>query len=156
MGRGSTRDRTEIPHVNGGVVVAVNFSSAAKDLPSRQTSSCGAVSARTTFDLRLQDVRCRGQRRLGRLPITLQLSPCCFKQLGQAVRNQVELLVRCKGRFWCGGLKCFHNDSLDQLSDAPDRRESAARGLLWLVNQRYGSLMLLSPAERISCLLSMS
>jgi hypothetical protein len=36
---------------------------------------------------------------------------------------------------------------LDELSDAPDRREGAARGLFWLVNQRYGRLMLLSPRK---------
>src|ERR1700681_4227436 len=107
--RASTCDRTEIPDVNGAVQVAVNVSAYAKDLPSSQTAPCGAVSARTTFDLRLQDVRCCDQRRLGRLPITLQLSPCSFKQLNQAVRNQVELLVGSRRRIWCGSLKPFHN-----------------------------------------------
>ena len=106
--RASTRDSTEVPDVNGAVQIAVNVSSHAKDLPSRQTAPCGAVSARTTLDLRLQDVRCCDQRRLGRLLITLELSPCRFKQLGQAVRNQVELLIGRKGRFRYGGLKSFH------------------------------------------------
>src|SRR6202051_4556625 len=133
--RASTRDRTKIPDVNGAVQIAVDVSSHAKDLPSRQTAPCEAINARTTVDLRLQDVRCRHQRRLGHLPVALQLSPCSFKQLGQAVRNQVELLIGCKGRFWRGSLKSFHDHSLDELSDAPDRREIAARGLFWLVNQ---------------------
>ena len=75
----------------------------------------------------------------------LQLSPCSFKQLGQAVRNQVELLIGCRGRLWCGSLKSFHYHLLDELSEASDRRESAARGPVWLVNQRYGRLMLLGP-----------
>jgi hypothetical protein len=104
----STRDSTEIPDVNGAVQVAVNVSPYSKDLPSRQTTPFGAVSARTTFDLHLQDVRCCDQRRLGRILITLQLSPRSFKQLGHAVRNQVELLIGCKGRLWRGGLKSFH------------------------------------------------
>src|ERR1700675_1164335 len=141
--RASTCDRTEIPDVNGAMQVAVNVSSYPKDLPGGQTAPCGAVSARTTFDLGLQDVRRCDQRRLGRLLITPQLSPCSFKQLGHAVRNQVELLIGCKGRLWCGGLKSFHDHSLDELSESSDRRESAARGASWLVNQRYGRLMLL-------------
>src|ERR1700688_67713 len=131
--------------MNGAARSAVSVSSHAKDLPSRQTAPCGAVSARTTFDLRLQDVRCCDQRRLGRLLITLQLSPCSFKQLGHAVRNQVELLIGRNGRLWCGGLKSFHDHSVDELSEASDRRENAASGPSWLVNQRYGRLMLLSP-----------
>src|SRR5258706_15227990 len=45
----STRDRTEIPDVNGTVQVPINVSSYSKDLPSGQTASRGAVSARTTF-----------------------------------------------------------------------------------------------------------
>src|ERR1700730_11438638 len=145
--RASTCDRTEIPDVNGAVQDAVNGSSYAKHLPSFQAAPCGTVSARTTFDLGLQDVRCCGQRRLGRLLITPQLSPCSFKQFGHAVRNQVELLIGCRGRLWCGGLKSFHDHSLDGLSDAPDRRESAARGASWLVNQRYGRLMLHRPTK---------
>jgi hypothetical protein len=44
-------------------------------------------------------------------------------------------------------LKYFHNHFLDELSVASDRRESAARGRFWLVNQRYGRLMLLSPLD---------
>src|ERR1700692_1557585 len=126
--RASTRDRTEIPDVNGAVQIDVNVSSHAKDLPRRQTAPCGAVSARTTLDLRLQDVRCRDQRRLRHLPITLQLSPCSFKQPGHAVRNQMELLIDCKRRLWCGGLKSFHDHSLDELSEASDRRGGAAKG----------------------------
>src|ERR1700722_7247927 len=35
--------------------------------------------------------------------------------------------------------------SLDELSEASGRRESAARDPFWLVNQRYERLMLLSP-----------
>src|ERR1700719_4150545 len=95
--RASTRDRTEIADVNGTVQIAVNVSSHAKDLPSRQTAPCAAISSRTTLDLCLQDVRRCNQRRPGHLPVVLQLSPCSFKQLGQAVRNQVELFVRRKG-----------------------------------------------------------
>src|SRR6202163_2747266 len=138
--RASTCDPPEIPDVKGAVQVAVNVSAYAKDLPGRQTAPCEAVGARRTFDLRLQDVRCRDQRRLGRLLITPQLSPCSFKQFGHAVRNQVELLIGCGGRLGCGGLKSFHDHSLDELSEASDRREGAARGALWLVNQRYGRL----------------
>src|SRR5216684_4115306 len=149
MRRASTCDRTEIADVNGAVQVAVNVSAHAKDLPGRQTALCGAVSARASFDLRLQDVRCRGQRRLGRLLIAPQLSPCSFKQLGHAVGNQVKLLIGCRGRLWRGGLKSFHDHSLDELSEASDRRESAARGPFWLVNQRYGKLMLNILRDRI-------
>jgi hypothetical protein len=54
--RASTRNRTKIPDENGAMQIAVNVSSHAKHLPSRQTAPCGAVSARTTLDLRLQDV----------------------------------------------------------------------------------------------------
>src|ERR1700675_1517048 len=68
--RASTCDRTEIPNVNGAVQVAVNVSSYPQDLPGRQTAPCGAVSARTTFDLGLQDVRRCDPRRLGRPLIT--------------------------------------------------------------------------------------
>jgi predicted ATPase len=35
----------------------------------------------------------------------------------------------------------------DELSEASDRRESAARGPSWLVNQRYGRLMLPTPTK---------
>src|ERR1700739_2534131 len=147
--RASTRDRTEMPDVNGAVQIAVNVGSHAKNLPSCQTALCASISSRTALDLRSQDVRCCNQRRLGRLPVVLQISPCSFKQLGQAVRNQLELLVRFKGRFRYGSLKSFHDDALDELSDASDRRENGARNLLWLVNQRYGRLMLPSPTERI-------
>src|ERR1700730_8609526 len=149
--RASTCDRTEIPDVNGAVQVAVNVSAYAKDLPSCQTAPCGSVSARTTFDLRLQDVRCCGQRRLGHLLIMPQLSPCSFEQLGHAARNQLELLIGCGGRLGCGGLKSFHDHSLDEVSEASDRREGAARGALWLVNQRYGRLMLHRASQRICC-----
>src|SRR6202011_478008 len=48
--RASTRDRTEIPDVNGVVQMVVNVSSHANDLPSRQTAPCGAISARTALD----------------------------------------------------------------------------------------------------------
>src|SRR6202795_2315252 len=68
--RASTRDRTEIPDVNGAVQIAVDVSSHANHLPSRQTARCGAISAPTALNLRLQDVGCCDQRRLGRLPIT--------------------------------------------------------------------------------------
>src|ERR1700730_18562225 len=146
--RASTCDRTHIPDVYGAVQVAINVGSYTKDLPGCQTAPCGAAGARATLDLRLQDVRCRGQRRLGRLLIMSELPPCDFKQLGHAVRNQVELLIL-RGRLWCGGLKSFHDHSLDGLSDAPDRRESAARGASWLVNQRYGRLMLHRASQRI-------
>src|ERR1700688_1219661 len=95
--------------MNGAARSAVSVSSHAKHLPSRQTAPCGAVSARTALDLRLQDVRCCDQRCLGRLLIALQLSPCGFKQLGRAVRNEVELLVGSRRRIWCGSLKSFHN-----------------------------------------------
>src|SRR5258708_34993670 len=111
--RASACDSTQIPDANGAVQVAVNVGSYSKDLPCCQTAPCGAAGARATFDLCLQDVRCRGQRRLGRLLIMPQLSPCGFKQLGHAVRNQVELLILCKGRLWCSGLKSFHDHSLD-------------------------------------------
>src|SRR5216683_4841624 len=127
------------------------MSSHAKKLPGRQAARCGAVSARTALDLRLQDVRRCGQRRLGRLVITPQLAPCSFKQLSHAVCNQVELLIGCKGRLCCGGLKSFHDHSLAKLSEASDRRESAARGPFWLVNQRYRRLMLHRATERLSC-----
>src|ERR1700722_5249641 len=126
--RASTSDRTKIPDVNGAVQIAVNVGSHAKDLPRRQTTPRESIGARTTLDLRLQDVRCGNQRRLGHLPVVLQLSPCSFKQLGQAVRNQVELFVRRKGRVWCGSLKSFHDQFLDELSDAPDHRENVVRG----------------------------
>src|ERR1700681_3786616 len=112
--RASTCDPPEIPDVKGAVQVAVNVSAYAKDLPGRQTAPCEAVSARTPFDLRLQDVRCRDQRRLGRLLITLQLPPCSIKQPGQAVRNQVELLIGSRRRIWRGSLKGFHHHSLDE------------------------------------------
>jgi hypothetical protein len=91
--RASTSDRTEIPDVNGTVQIAVNVSPHAMDLPSRQTAPCEATTARATLDLRLQDVRCRNERRFGHLAVTLQLSPRSLKQFGQAVRNQVELLI---------------------------------------------------------------
>jgi hypothetical protein len=58
----------------------------------------------------------------------------------------VKLLIGCKGRLWCRGLKSFHDHSLDELSVASDRREIAARSPLWLVNQRYGKLILRAPA----------
>ena len=83
--------------VNGAVQIAVNVGSHAKDLPSRQTAPCVAIGARTTLDLRLQDVRCRDQRRLGRLLVALQFAPCGFEQPGHTVRNQMELLIGCKG-----------------------------------------------------------
>src|SRR5882757_2180414 len=79
MRRASTRDRTEIRVVNGAVQVTVNVSAHAKYLPRRQTSPCGAVNARTALDLRLQDARRCHQRRLGRLLIMPQLSPCSFE-----------------------------------------------------------------------------
>src|SRR5882757_2866243 len=142
VSRASTRDSAEIPDVNGAVQVGVNVRSHPKDLPSCQPAPRGAVSARTAFDFRLQDVRCCGQRRLGHLLIMPQLSPCSFEQHGHAVRNQLELLIGCGGRLRCGGLKAFHDHSSDELSEASDRREGAARGALWLVNQRYGRLML--------------
>src|SRR5882757_6182489 len=129
--------------------VAVNVRSHSKDLPGRQTAPCGAVGARATFDLRLQDMRRRGQRRLGHLLIMPQLSPCSFEQHGHTVRNQLELLIGCRGRLWRGGLKSFHHHSLDELSEASDRREGAVRGALWLVNQRYGRLMLLSTMRQL-------
>src|ERR1700733_8817139 len=96
--RASTSNRTKIPDVNGAVQIAVNVSSHAKDLPSRQSPLYASISSRTTLDLRLQDVRRCNQRRLGHLPVMLQLPPCSFKQLGQTVRNQVELLIGCRGR----------------------------------------------------------
>jgi hypothetical protein len=46
-------------------------------------------------------------------------------------------------------LKSFHDHSLDELSEASDWRESAPTGPFWLVNQRYGKLMLPSPAGQI-------
>src|SRR5258705_12329564 len=79
--RASACDRAQIPDVNGAVQVAVNVGSYAKDLPGCQTAPCGAAGARATFDLRLQNVRCCGQGRLGRLLIMPPLSPCGFKQL---------------------------------------------------------------------------
>src|SRR5258708_22362241 len=112
VGRASTRDGAEIPDVNGTVQVVVNVRSHPKDLPSCQPAPCGAVGARTPFDFRLQDVRCRDQRRLGGLLIVPQLSPCSFEQLGHAVSNQVELLILCKDRLSCGGLKSFHDQLL--------------------------------------------
>src|SRR5260370_20148912 len=154
MRRASTCDRTEIPDVNGTVQVAVNVSAYAKDLPGGQPAPCGAVGARTAFDLRLQDVRCCGQRRLGRFLIMPQLPPCRFKQLGHAVRNQVELLIGCEGRLWCGDLKSFHEHSLDELSDASVGRESAAAGAFWLVNHRSGGLMFTHRAEPLLNLIS--
>ena len=45
----STRDRTEIPDVNGAMQIAVNVSSYAKDLPGRQTAPCGAARARAAL-----------------------------------------------------------------------------------------------------------
>ncbi len=118
--------------MNGAVQVAVNVSSHANDLPSSQTAPCGAVSARTALDLRLQDVRRCDQRRLGRIPITLQLSPCSIKQLGQAVRKEVELLVGSRRRIWCGSLKSFHNHSLDEpirgFGSARECSKGSARG----------------------------
>jgi hypothetical protein len=42
-------------------------------------------------------------------------------------------------------LKSFHYHSLDELSEASDRRETAATGHFWLVNQRYGRLILPTP-----------
>src|ERR1700693_1354669 len=47
--RASTRDGTKIPDVNGAVQIAVNVSSHAKELPSRQTAPCKSISARTTL-----------------------------------------------------------------------------------------------------------
>jgi hypothetical protein len=72
--RAATRDRTEIPDANGAVQVAVNVGSHANDLPSRQTAPREALRARTTLDLRLQDVRSCDQRRLGRLSITFEFA----------------------------------------------------------------------------------
>jgi hypothetical protein len=43
--RASTSDRTKIPDVNGAVQIAVNVSSHAKDLPSRQTAPCESIGA---------------------------------------------------------------------------------------------------------------
>src|ERR1700753_1934245 len=114
--RAATSDRTKIPDVNGAVQIAVNVSSHAKDLPGRQTAPCASISSRTTLDLRLQDMRSCSPRRLGHLPVVLKLSPGGVEQLGQAARNQLELLVCGKGRLWGGSLKSFHDDSLDELS----------------------------------------
>src|SRR3954454_17719252 len=129
----STCDCTEVSDVNGTMQIPVDVSSHTQDLPGRQTAPCGAVAARVSLDLRLQDVGCRGQRRSGRISITLQLSPRRSKQRGQAVRNQVELLVSCEGQYWWGSRKSCHSHSLDDKSDSPDRRESAARRAAWLV-----------------------
>src|ERR1700748_3092518 len=118
MCRASTSDRTKIPNVNDAVQIVVDVGSYAKDLPSSQTTSREAITTRTTLDFCLQDVQCCNQRRPCHLPVTLQLSLRCFKQLGETVRNQVKLLISCKGRFWCGSKKCFHSHSLDELSES--------------------------------------
>jgi hypothetical protein len=132
--------------MNGSVQILVNVGSHAKNLPSRQTAVSGAVCAGTALDLSLQDVGCCDQRRLGRLPITFELSRCSFKQLGQAVRNEVKLLVDRSRRISLGNLKSFHIQSLRRtIRMTSDWRESAAKGVLWLVNQRYGMLISNSP-----------
>ena len=80
-------DRTKIPDVNRAVQIAVNVSPHPKDLPSRETARCDSIGTRKTLDLRLQDVRCRNQRRLRHLLVAIKFSRCSLKQLGQAVRK---------------------------------------------------------------------
>src|ERR1700739_4686165 len=59
--RAATRERTEIADVNGAMQVAVNVGPYSNDLPGRQAAPCEVISARTTLDLRLQDMRSCGQ-----------------------------------------------------------------------------------------------
>jgi hypothetical protein len=57
----------------------------------------------------------------------------------------MELLIG-NGRRW-RGLKFFHNHSLDEHPRLSDQGESAASGPFWLVNQRYGRLILPIPLD---------
>ena len=107
---GARHGSARVPQFRGGGrAFGPVVRSHATDLPGCQTTRYGAGSARTSFDLRLQDVRCRNQRSLGRIPIALEFSPCSIKQLGQAIRNQVKLLIGSRRRFWYVSLNQFHN-----------------------------------------------
>jgi hypothetical protein len=105
--RASTRNRTEIPDVNGAVQIAVDESSHAKDLPSRLTTSCEAMSARTTVDLGLQDVRCRDQRRHCCLAIAVEFASRRLKELRQTFCPIVKWQTSCSRWVRCVGLKAF-------------------------------------------------
>src|SRR6267142_4450279 len=89
--RGSPRDGAEVLGMNGTVQILFDEASDPRRLPAGQPRRPGSLRARMAFDLRLQDVRCRGQRRLRRLAIVLELAPRHFKKLRLAARQIAEL-----------------------------------------------------------------
>src|SRR6266850_5442984 len=88
--RGSPRDGAEVLGVNGPVQVLVDEGSHPRDLPAGQPPRPGSLRARMAFDLRLQDGRGGGKRRLRHLAIVLELAPRYFKKLSQAARQIAE------------------------------------------------------------------
>ena len=105
--RASPRDGAEILGMNGSVQVLVDERSHPRDLPAGQSRGSGSPRARITLDLRLQDDRGGGQRCLRRLAIALELAPCHFNKLGQAVRQQIELMAG-RRRIRCSTLRPIH------------------------------------------------
>src|SRR6516165_8179669 len=75
MRRAPPRYGAEVLGVNGAVQVPVDEGPHPRDLPAGQSRCPGPPCPRIAFDLRLQDARRGGQRRLGRLPIVLELAP---------------------------------------------------------------------------------
>jgi len=63
-----------------------------------------------------------------RFLITAPTPALQFQAAWPRCSHQVELLIGCKGRLWCGGLKSFHDHSLARAIEASDWRESAGAG----------------------------
>src|SRR6266545_3673101 len=101
--RGSPRDGAEVLGMNGPVQILVDEASHPRDLPAGQPRRPGSPRARMAFDLRLQDGRSGGERRLRRLAIVLELAPHDFKKLRQAARQIAERQTargRIRYRLW--------------------------------------------------------
>src|ERR1700679_2299933 len=90
MRRASPRNRAQIPGMNRAVQVLVDKGPHPRDLAVHQPTRSGALRARVTLDLVLQDGRSSSERCLRRLAIMLQLMPRHFKELCQAACQVAE------------------------------------------------------------------
>src|SRR3954466_7322442 len=105
--RGSPREGAEVLGVNGPVQVLVDEGSHPRDLPTGQSPRPRSLRARTAFDLRLQDGRSGGKRRLRRLAVVLEFAPRYFQKLRQAACQIVEQQAGWR-RTRCSTLRPIH------------------------------------------------
>src|ERR1700730_7213847 len=89
--RTSLRDGAEVSGVVGAMQISFDEGPHARELPAGQGARLGAVSARMTLDLGLQNGGRRGQRCFRSLPITFELASGGLEKFGQAACQIMEL-----------------------------------------------------------------